>query len=169
MPEDEEKTRKAVEAASKLKEPEGMSKKGTSKKKTADGQSPSPSKQKAASPAQLARAPISQTKKTQAFPPVSAVFQESQKMKSAQQVIEPPPPGMPPAELAPVVVAPPLVAEQPMGPSFPYPPPSQTVQTFQEADPNLAKKYEQWRVEKEAEYMRKRTRVEKDEDFQTAM
>ncbi len=144
LPEDEEKIRKAVETASRLKEPEGMPKKETPKKKTADGQLPSPSKQKAASPAQLTRALISQAKKKQAFPPVSAVFQGMQKKKSAPQVIEPPPPGVPPAEPAPVIVALPLAAEQPLGPSFPHTPPSRTVQTFQEVDPNLAKKQEGW-------------------------
>ncbi len=104
-----------MEAASRLKEPEETPKKGTPKKKAmkpgwdeqltepdkrtehpkkaAAGQLPSPSKQKAASLAPLTRAPISQSKKKQAFPPVSTVFQESQKRQPVPRVVKPPPPG----------------------------------------------------------------------------
>ncbi len=162
MPEEEEDeaTGKAVEKASRSKEMEEMPKKRTPKKKTTDGQSPS--KQKAASPAQLTRAPISQATKKQAFLPVSAFFQESHQR-------QPPPPGVPPAEVAPVVVVPPPAAVQRPGPSFPHTPPSRTVQTFQEVDPGLAKKLEGWQAEKEAEYMKKRMRIQIDEAFTTAV
>ncbi len=70
------------------------------KKKAATGQSPSPSKQKAASPAKLTRSPISQPETKETTP----IFQELQQ-QPAPQVVEPPL-----AELAPVVVAPPPAA-----------------------------------------------------------
>ncbi len=108
----------------------GPDKKAEHEKNATTGQSPSPSKQKAAAPAQLTRAPISQPKKKATTP----VFQELQQ-QPALQVVELPPPGVPLAELAPVVVAPPPAAEQQLGP----------------------------------EATRKRTRVEKDEEFQRAV
>ncbi len=92
MPEDESTgPKKAEEKASRSKEMDEML-----KKKTTDGQLPS--EQKAASLAKLTRAPISQATKKQAFLPASTVFQETHQRQL-------PPPGVPPAEIAPVVVA----------------------------------------------------------------
>ncbi len=128
--------------------------------KAATGQSPSPGKQKAVALAQLTRAPISSPKKKVA----TSVLQEPQK-PLALQVVEPPPLGVSQAEPAPVVVAPPSVAEQQPGPAFPHTPLSRPFQTFQEVDPGLAKKQEGWQADKREEAARRRTKREKNEEF----
>ncbi len=100
-----------------------------SKKKAVIGQSLSPSKQKVAAPAQLTRAPISQSTKKMTTP----VFQGSQP-QSAPQVVESPPVVAPQAEPVPVTEGQPPAAAQQAGPAFPQSPPSRPFQTFQEVD-----------------------------------
>ncbi len=97
------------------------------KKKAAVGQSPSLGKEKAVALAQLTRAPISQPTKKAMTP----ILQEPQQLL-APQVVELPPPGVLQAERAPVVVAPPPMAEQQPGSAFLHMPPSRPFQTFQE-------------------------------------
>ncbi len=104
------------------------------KKMATVGQSPSLSKQKAAAPSALTRAPISQP----ATKPTPAVFQES-----------PPPPTPQLARPAPVAEElPPAVAPQARpAPTFPQSVPMAKFQTFQEVDSGLAKKQEGWQAE----------------------
>ncbi len=160
--------REQMEAVQRDDSPERTPK---TKKKAAVGQSPSPSKQKTAAPAALTRAPISQlTKKT-----TPAVFQEplpspAPQLAGSVLVVQ----GSPPvvvsqAEPAPVAEEQPPIAAQQAGPSFLHSAPTAGFQTFQEADPGLAKKQEERLVAERAEAMRKRTKAEKGEQFQRAV
>ncbi len=140
-----------------------------SKKKGVVGQLPSPSKQRDAAPAQLARAPISQKPQptVQEWSGMAMAFQEPQ-MQPAPQVVKPLSVVAPQAEPAVAEAQPPATAQQ-AGPAFPQSPPLRPFQTLKEAEPRLAKTIEEEQAAKWAKAARKHTKVDKDEEFQKAV
>ncbi len=117
-----------------------------SKMQAAVGQSPSLSKPKAAALLPLARAPIS---------------------KLATEL---PPPAPQLAGPAPSFQEPPPIAAQQAGqaPTFPKLLLTRPIQSFQEVDSGLAKKYEELQAKEKAAATRKLMRAEKEEQFRWA-
>ncbi len=106
------------------------------------------SKQKAAAPAVLTRAPIGQPK-TKLLPTVQqqlGMAQAFQEPQPTPQVVEPLPVVAPQAEPVPVTEEQPPVAVPWAGPAFLQSAPIAKFQTFQEVDPSLAKKYDDMRA-----------------------